>query len=215
MWTLPSGATLVSGLGTNEITVNFALTATSGAIKVYGINACGNGTSSPTFNVIVNPIPATPVITQHGDTLTSSAVAGNQWYLDGVEIPGATGQQHVCVYTGTYTVVVTLSGCSSATSNGILVLPVGTRDVSLSSKLSIYPNPSKGEFDIKVENGKSEEFTIEIFNNLGASVWKQENVTINGTYTKHIDLNNPPAGVYMVSLRNKANSLVKKVVIMK
>jgi len=202
-------------LGTNEITVDFALTAASGAVKVYGINTCGNGTASPTFNVVVNPIPATPVITQHGDTLSSSAATGNQWYLDGVEIPGATGQQHVCVYTGTYTVLVTLNGCSSAPSNAILVLPVGTKDLSHSSKLSIFPNPSKGEFDIKVENGRSEEYTIEIFNNLGSSVWKQENVTINGTYTKHIDLQSPSAGVYIVSIRNKANSLVKKVVIMK
>lgn len=215
-WTLPSaGAVIVTGEGTNSITVNYGLNATSGIMKVSGVNDCGIGAGSPNYNVTVNPIPATPVITQQGDTLTSSAVAGNQWYLDGVEIPGATGQQHVCVYTGTYTVVVTLNGCSSAPSNGILVLPVGTKDLSLSSKLSIYPNPSKGEFDIKVENGKSEEYTIEIFNNLGASVWKQENVTINGIYTNHIDLNNPPAGVYMVSLRNKTNSLVKKVVIMK
>ena len=195
--------------------MNYALTATSGIMKVTGVNDCGTGVSSPNYNVTVNPIPATPVITQHGDTLTSSANTGNQWYLDGVAITGATGKQHIAVYTGTYTVVVTLSGCSSAVSNSILVLPVGITEVSISRTLSVYPNPSKGEFEIKVENGKSEEYTIEIFNNLGASVWKQENVTINGTYTTHIDLQSPPAGVYMVSLRNKANSLVKKVIIMK
>jgi hypothetical protein len=214
MWTLPAGATLVSGLGTNEITVNFALTATSGAIKVYGINACGNGTASPTFNVVVNPIPGTPVITQHGDTLTSSAATGNQWYLDGVEIPGATGQQHVCVYTGTYTVVVTLNGCSSAPSSGILVLPVGLNDISISRNMDVYPNPSHGQFTIKVETSRTEEYTIEIYNNLGALIWSEESVTVNGTFTRHIDLKGSPAGVYMVSMRNKTTSMVKKVVIM-
>jgi hypothetical protein len=46
----------------------------------------------------VDAIPPTPVITQHGDTLTSSADAGNLWYLEGVLIPGATGKEYVAVY---------------------------------------------------------------------------------------------------------------------
>ena len=214
VWTIPAGATIASGSGTQSITVNFANTAASGVIKVNGTNTCGNGASSPNFNLVVNPLPATPVITQHGDTLTSSANSGNQWYLDGVAIAGATGKTHVAVYTGNYTVIVTLTGCSSAVSNSILVLPVGINTVKISKVMDIYPNPSNGQFTIKVETSKAENYTIEIFNNLGAQVWKQEDVAINGTYTAHIDLKGSPAGVYMVALRSKANSIVKKVIIM-
>ena len=214
-WTLPTGATVASGASTNAITVNFAPTAASGVIKVNGVNDCGSGTVSPSFNVVVNPLPATPVITRHGDTLTSSANSGNQWYLDGVIIPGATAKQHVAVYTGNYTVVVTLSGCSSATSNSILVLPVSVGDFEVSHTFDLYPNPNQGQFNIKVVSAKPLVLNLEVYNNLGALLWKQEKVTVDGTYTTPVDLGNVPNGVYMVSLRNTETNSVRKVVIMK
>ena len=213
LWTLPAGATIVNGAGTRTIKVNFAANASSGVIKVSAVNDCGPGPSSPNFNLVVTPMPATPVITQHGDTLTSNANTGNQWYLNGVIIPGATGKQHVAVSTGTYTVVVTSNGCSSAASNGILVLPVGITVEKANQTFDIYPNPNTGEFNIKVETLKSEEYNIEIYNNLGALIWKQENVTVNGTFTKHVVLSESPSGIYMVALRNNANIIVKKLII--
>ena len=213
LWTLPAGATIVNGAGTRTIKVNFAANASSGVIKVSAVNDCGPGPSSPNFNLVVTPMPATPVITQHGDTLTSNANTGNQWYLNGVIIPGATGKQHVAVYTGTYTVVVTSNGCNSAASNGILVLPVGITVEKANQTFDIYPNPNTGEFNIKVETLKSEEYNIEIYNSLGALIWKQENVTVNGTFTKHVVLSESPSGIYMVALRNNANIIVKKLII--
>ena len=74
--------------------------------------------SAPT-TVTVNPTPATPTITPGGPTtfcaggsvtLTSSSASGNQWYLDGNPIGGATSQTYIATAIGTYTVVVTASG---------------------------------------------------------------------------------------------------------
>ena len=213
LWTLPAGATIVEGANTRTIKVNFAANASSGIMKVSGVNDCGPGPSSPNFNVVVNPMPATPVITQNGDTLTSSANTGNQWYLDGALIPGATGKQHVAVYTGTYTVVVTVNECGSAPSNGILVLPVSVNSDKANRSFDIYPNPNRGEFNIKVETLKSEEYNIEIYNSLGSLIWKQESVTVNGTFTTHVVLSESPSGMYMIRLRNNENTIVKKLII--
>ena len=52
-WTLPFGATIVSGAGTRSIIVNFSTDAISGDITVYGTNLCGNGAPSPPFTVTV------------------------------------------------------------------------------------------------------------------------------------------------------------------
>jgi hypothetical protein len=43
-WVAPAGATIVSGQGTNSITVNFSTTFTSGAIRVKALSNCGSRT---------------------------------------------------------------------------------------------------------------------------------------------------------------------------
>ena len=87
-------------------------------------------TSSP-INVIVNPIPAVPTITQGTATiicsggtipLTSSSNLGNQWHKDGVAINNATSQTYIANANGNYTAKVTVNGCTSVASNVISVL---------------------------------------------------------------------------------------------
>jgi hypothetical protein len=109
--------------------------------QAYVANASGNYTvivtaagcpSAPSTatTVTVNPIPATPTITPGGPTtfcaggsvtLTSSSASGNQWYLNGNPIGGATNQAYAATASGSYTVVVTLSGCSSPASSATAV----------------------------------------------------------------------------------------------
>jgi hypothetical protein len=214
-WSVPAGASIVSGAGTASITVNFAMNATSGVIKVNGVNDCGSGTSSPNFNVQVNPIPVTPVITLSGDTLTSSANTGNQWYLDGVIIPGATGKKHIAVYLGTYTVVVTQNGCSSSVSNPIQITQIVSTENWTETSFTVYPNPSIGLFNVKIETASSEVYDIEVYNNLGALIWKRDKVNAGSQDLTKIDLSGSPAGVYTVVLRNKTTSLLRKVIVMK
>jgi hypothetical protein len=80
--------------------------------------------------VTVNPIPATPTITPAGPTtfcaggsvtLTSSSATGNQWLLNGNPIGGATANTYSATAGGSYTVVVTSNGCSSAASAAVAV----------------------------------------------------------------------------------------------
>ncbi len=217
-WTVPTGAAIATGATTNSITVNYSPAATSGVIKVNGVNSCGNGASSPGFNVTVNPIPATPVITQVpvGDTLISNASTGNQWYLNGVAIPGATGKKHKPVYLGSYTVVVTLSGCSSPLSNAIVVTKiVAITDLEISHSFEVYPNPNRGTFNLKLASGKPVDLNIEIYNNIGALLWKQVKVHVDGNFVMPVDLGVVPAGVYIVALRNGDTNIVRKMTIMK
>jgi hypothetical protein len=112
-----------------ETNQNYVATTTSNYNVVVTTNGCSSAASAST-SVTVNPIPATPTITPGGPTtfcaggsvtLTSSSATGNQWFLDGNPIGGATAQQHIANATGNYTVVVTAGGCSSAPSSATAV----------------------------------------------------------------------------------------------
>jgi hypothetical protein len=101
---------------------------TATAAGDYTVTETATGcTSAPSAAtaVTVNPLPATPTITPDGPTtfcsggsvtLTSSSATGNQWYLDGNPIGGATNQSYVGTASGNYTVTETATGCASAPS---------------------------------------------------------------------------------------------------
>ncbi len=106
-----------------------ATAANAGSYSVT-VTVAGCTSAAGSTNVVVNTAPATPTITPGGPTtfcaggsvtLTSSAAAGNQWFLNAGLITGATGNTYSAVATGNYTVVVTTSGCSSAPSPAIAV----------------------------------------------------------------------------------------------
>ena len=56
-WSLPAGSTIISGDGTNSITVTAGPNAVSGNLKVRGKSACSNGDWSPLFAMTINQGP--------------------------------------------------------------------------------------------------------------------------------------------------------------
>jgi CubicO group peptidase (beta-lactamase class C family) len=122
IWTLPSGATGVSS--TNSITVNYGNLAASGNISVKGTNAFGNGLKS-SLSITVNPLPAA-TISASGPT---SVCQGNSVILSANPVgtylwsTGATTSS-INVSTGnTYSVSVTVNGCTKSASTQITVNP--------------------------------------------------------------------------------------------
>jgi hypothetical protein len=211
-WSIPAGATITSGSTTNSITVDFAVGAASGNIFANGVNACGSGANSPAYNVTINPIPATPVISVHGDTLESSANLGNQWFFNGNAIPGATGQKHIALISGNYSVVVTLNNCSSTVSNTILLL-VSLEENEIVGSANIYPNPNNGIFYVKVNTGQQNDCRADIYNNQGLLILKKEIKVADGS--NQIDISGFPSGTYNVVLTNHENSVMRKVFVIK
>src|SRR6185295_18976816 len=110
------------GGATNQ---QFIATASGNNTTIVTTGGCSSSPSAATV-VTVNPTPPTPTITPNGTTTfcqggsvtpTSSSASGNQWYLNGNPIGGATNQQFIATASGNYTTIVTSGGCSSATSN--------------------------------------------------------------------------------------------------
>jgi hypothetical protein len=212
-WTLPAGAAIVSGQNTNSIIVDFAMNAVSGNISVVAQNNCGSGAPSPLYPVTVNPIPATPSISvDENFLLTSSATTGNQWYFNGVEIPGANGQTYQAEEEGAYYVVVTLNDCSSEPSNVIEITFTGM-DESSSAVISIYPVPNDGSFMINFKVTCQEHFSINVFNSLGINVYEKPEFVVENEDCLTVDIVNPNAGIYTVVIRNESKNIIKKILV--
>lgn len=143
---------------------------------------------------------ATPVVSVAGtNLLRSSSSYGNQWYKQGVGIlMGETGQNlNIALYgSGTYYDIVSLSGCSSDTSNkqGITV----TTSVSNATLpiIKVYPNPTNDIIHI-------EHVTDPVVSLYYMSGRLCKTVTINGEKGS-VSMDNIPNGSYIIEVVNRS-----------
>jgi uncharacterized protein (TIGR02145 family) len=75
-WTVPAGVTIVSGQGTNSITVTFAYSFVSGAIAVNSVNVCGASTAARSLTVYKR-VAAAPALIQKEFSPTSIVAVTN------------------------------------------------------------------------------------------------------------------------------------------
>ena len=128
VWSLPVGATIASGSGTNSITVDFAANASSGPITVFGANYCGSGSASPPLNVTLNSLPdAAGSI----DGQSEVCLGGTGYIYMIAVIPNATGYFWILPAGATINGVqnsniITIDFASNASSGSITV--VGTNN---------------------------------------------------------------------------------------
>ncbi len=166
-----------------------------------------------TVNAIINSVPTTPTISQVGLVLTSSSAIGNQWYLNGVIIPGATSQNYTIAANGNYTVIVTANGCSSVASTPVVMINVGLASVDNTYEFSIYPNPNDGNFNVSFTSTERSTYTLELINALGQLIYKDVLTDYTGTYSKKMNVTEYGKGVYTISLTNSKRETVKKIIV--
>lgn len=71
--------------------------------------------------------------------------------------------------------------------------------------LNIYPNPSKGVFNIELKDiGKNA--SLEVFNTMGTRV-------ISQPYKSEIDLSSQPKGVYFIKVTDKERMNTSKIIV--
>ena len=162
----------------------------------YGVHVTdGIGCSlSDTVQVTFNPIPAVPVITQTGGSLSTTASGSLQWLLNGQPITGATSAIFTPTASGTYSLLVTVAGCI-ATSAPFIV----TSNESLKTNLGIqvYPNPVQNflHFHCDAPGNTS----IKLFDLKGKAV---SEVSFS-TADFNIEMNRLPDGLYLLQFKNE------------
>ena len=183
-------------------------TVTSNATCASSLTGTSTG-----ITMVVNPTPATPTISVLGSILTSSSPTGNQWYLNGISIAGATNQNYTFTANGTYTVIVTVVPCSSAESAPEVITTTGIEDASNQYGLNIYPNPNDGNFNILFNANVVADYTLELTNALGQLIYKEELKNYAGAYRKPFSVVEYGKGLYTITLTNDKNEVVKKIIV--
>ena len=166
----------------------------------------GSGcSSSETIEVVVTPTPATPSVTPFASNLVSSSSNGNQWYLDGILIEGATSQLFTPEANGNYTVVVSQGACSSSSAPYLfesIITSIGN-DFSV---FALYPNPAS---DLVFLSGILPQTEISINTITGMLV--DRFVSSDNKQTLNISKMLP--GVYLITLSHENGRHTTKLVV--
>ena len=240
-WTVPAGATINNGQGTNIIHVTFPSTNFTGTVSVKGHNTCGDGNAR---NLSVKAAPATPAAISGNATVcpnstgnpfsiapvpsatnytwtgpTGSHITGN-----GVTSSGAvltTTATNVTVDFGAVTSTSRLkaranNNCVSGTSRTLSLIPCTPRLAGTDVfQTTVYPNPSHDVFNVIFNSASAELFTLTVRDLLGKELFTKEINADEGL--NHFELQTKDGwlqGVYILTLHS-ADGMTGKLMITK
>ncbi|WP_165768396.1 T9SS type A sorting domain-containing protein [Hymenobacter amundsenii] len=222
--TLTAGATAGTFSSTAGLVIDAATgiinlsTSTAGTYVVTNTVAAASSCAAvtATFSVTINARTAQPTVTAQYNgtvtTLTSSAATGNQWFLNGTAIPGATNSTYVvnaAAQFGSYTVVATnTTGCASVASAALVV--TSTVKPLAGTSLQLAPNPTTdGLLTLKLA-GYTKAVDLTIYNAIGQPV---RTLTVPaGHLEQPLDLSELPGGVYLLKARTEGGLDVRRIV---
>ncbi|HMG94169.1 MAG TPA: T9SS type A sorting domain-containing protein [Chryseolinea sp.] len=148
------------------------------------------------------------VITRQPPDLVSSYETGNQWYLNGVLIPGAVDQTYKPKGPGMYKVEVLIDGCSTSDEIDFLTITQGPHHND--EEFSTFPNPFESTLKIMLANPNNLDVRITMTDMKGMQLIDQTSgASEDGIYTVNTD--QLPTGVYTLHVKFGSSVRVRKV----
>lgn len=192
----------------SSVTVGTSTYTASGTYTdvLTAVNGCD---SVVTTNLTV--APAIDVTTSTAsNVITANSTSGTFQWIDcnnnNAVIAGETNQNFTATANGSYAVIVTNGTCSD-TSACVNITGIGVNELS-SRAISVYPNPSAGNFMITA----NEAGVYTIFNEVGQEVQTFE-LSVKNNFS--VSVNNLSNGVYMISGVNSKNVVKQRIVVTK
>ena len=79
--------------------------------------------------------------------------------------------------------------------------------------MDVYPNPSRDIFNVTFTSEEAQTMTVKIVNMIGEEIFTEELTEFVGQYTKVIDMNTQPKGVYFLEITTSTGGINKKIVL--
>jgi hypothetical protein len=86
-------------------------------------------------------------------------------------------------------------------------------DTELIHNLKVFPNPTRGLFNISFIAEKIDNLEITIVDAFGKLVSQEEKKDFIGEYAKQVDLSEYPRGIYMVQIKTRNSFVSKRIVL--
>lgn len=195
-----------------------------------------NDVNSNTINMHIDSIyiPAVAISSNKGlhinmgDTVTFTALVTNggsaptyQWLINGAAISGATTTTFVAgglTNNDSVTCIIWGEGdCSYFTFNSVKVMVSNAVKEVTSDMVSLQlmPNPNNGTFTINgnVGNVANADVLLQITDLVGHIVYNSSTITKNGLLNESIQMNNHPAGMYLLNVRTGNESKVLRFIL--
>lgn len=172
------------------------------------VNNCLPTLSSPV--AITTRKPEKPIITVDGITLRSNAVSSNQWLINGLPIPGATGATFTAFQTGNYSVRANVSGCGEVVSDETRITITALEESpSLQAIRSrIYPNPAQNFVVCEYESPDSlpHKFTAFLYDSNGRLLGHQPMEKIEKKFRTQFNLTSLQSGTFFALIQEEGTS---------
>ena len=202
VWNFPTGMTITSTPSdSNHVRVSVAA-GMSGpynvavSAKVY----CGTG-DEYIEAIMIDSIPVKPSVSILGDTLRASGNGAKyNWFKGSQQLFNDTLSYLVIDTTKNekYKVVIVNGQCYSDTGEYEFMLSF-IREYAWAEKVSVYPNPSNGLFQIRVNDG-SVIRRLTVYNVAGVLLQSQTE------HLNSLDISHLPTGMYILSIENDESS---------
>ncbi len=229
----PAEAGTISGSGlTAMVDWNDAWSGEA-QITVAGVNDCGEGEASNPMMVTIDPMPeAAGDITGNGTTcqgyeeiynIASIANADDyNWTIDpstaGTMV--INGNQATITWSDSYEGTATLKVCGTndcgegawSTDFDVLVENcTGIGENTGNSTLSIFPNPNNGQFTLEIS--ANDRVDVQIINTVGKVVYEINQLKVEGSVSRTINLNDFANGIYYLKLKGSTVNTIEKIIL--
>jgi len=216
-WTVPTGATIMSGQGTTSITVDFSGSFASGDVCIEASNTCGasvpkckpaTGFPGKSSGIVGN---AAPCASSSGEVYSTPAIAGAssyQWTVPaGATITSGQGTASITVDFGPTDGIIKVAGvnaCGTGYTKNLRII-FGCRlaqsgSISSENSLVAYPNPFSNDLKLMLTSSSEELVIIQLFDQYGKLVINEKVSVSNESSTHVFDTANLAPGMYFIQV---------------
>jgi Zn-dependent metalloprotease len=193
----------------STLNMRFDLKQTDGGVIYSQVIGPGDYSKASNLRILVNG-------TQIGGTYNPTTDGSDPWVTHFINLDSYAGQQ-ISVTIETRNIAKDTLGfpLDNAYIDNVCFSPLSQQSVKeygVSLNMGVYPNPFSDQFTIKFDADKNENVNLVITDMLGRIISKKQWTVDIGSNNININLDDQPAGLYMLKLSSDKGYAVKNIV---